>query len=106
MNRAILFTFTLGCVILAIQQKAMAEMTQDEICVKLGEISGQASQLRLDGMDMENATSQFKSTPEITELGLPDKRIDGAVRIAYMAKMQPESMRSYFVEECRKDILN
>ena len=104
MNRAILFTCTMLCTLL-IQKNAIAEMTQDEVCVKLGEISGQASQLRLDGVDMENATSQFQNTPEITELGLPDKRIEGAVRIAYMAKMKPESMRSYFVEECRKDIL-
>ena len=104
MNRAILLTFTILCT-LSIQKNAIADMTQDEVCVKLGEISGQASQLRLDGVDMENATSQFQNSPKITELGLPDKRIEGAVRIAYMAKMKPESMRNYFVEECRKDIL-
>ena len=75
MKRAILLTFTILCTLL-IQKNAIAEMTQDEVCIKLGEISGQASQLRLDGVDMENATSQFQNTPEITELGLPDKRIE------------------------------
>ena len=93
--------------LLLIQKNALAELTQDEICIKLGEISGQASQLRLDGTEMESAVNQIKNAPEISELGLPDEeRIDAAVKIAYMAKMKPQSMRDYFTMECRKDIVN
>lgn len=31
--------------------------------------------------------------------------VNGAVRISYMAKMNPDSMRNYYISQCEKDIL-
>jgi hypothetical protein len=37
--------------------------------------------------------------------GLPDEMVNGAVRVSYMAKMKPDSMRDYYISQCEKDIL-
>ena len=79
-----------------------AEMTPEEKCSKLGDMAKQASQMRLDGKDMNKAV---KALQKADNTGLSEDEISGAVQISYMAKMKPASMRKYYISECKKDIL-
>ncbi len=78
-----------------------AEISPEERCSKLGDIAKQASQMRLDGMDMNKA---IETLQEADTTGLPEDKVSDAVRISYMAKMKPDSMRDYYVSQCKKDI--
>ena len=73
-----------------------AEMTAEEQCSKLGDIAKQASQMRLDGKDMNKA---METLQKADNSGLSADRVKGAVRISYMAKMKPDSMRNYYINE-------
>ena len=83
-------------------QAIAADMTPEEKCSKLGDIAKQASQMRLDGKDMNKA---IETLQKADNKGLSADRVSGAVRISYMAKMKPDSMRDYYISECKKDIL-
>ena len=83
-------------------QAIAAEMTAEERCSALGDIAKQASQMRLDGKDVNKA---METLQKADKMGLSEDRINGAVRISYMAKMKPDSMRDYYISECKKDIL-
>lgn len=83
-------------------QAIAAEMTPEEQCSKLGDIAKQASQMRLDGTDMNKAVETIQKADNT---GLSEKRVKGAVHISYMAKMKPDSMRDYYISQCKKDIL-
>jgi hypothetical protein len=78
------------------------EMSAEERCSKLGDIAKQASQMRLDGKDMNEALDTMQKADNA---GLPDDMVNGAVRVSYMAKMNPNSMRNYYISQCEKDIL-
>ena len=79
-----------------------AEMSPEEKCSKLGDIMKQASQMRLDGKDMNEALATIEKADNA---GLPDDMVNGAVRVSYAAKMDPISMRNYYISQCRKDII-
>ena len=83
-------------------QAIAAELTPEEKCSKLGDIAKQASQMRLDGTDINKATETIQKADNT---GLSEDKVSGAVRISYMAKMKPESMRDYYISECKKNIL-
>ena len=84
------------------QQALAADMTTEERCTAQGDIAKQASQMRLDGKDMNKAMETLRKADKT---GLSEDKINGAVRLSYMAKMKPDSMRKYFISECKKDIL-
>lgn len=85
-----------------LSQPAIAvAMSPEEKCSKLGDIAKQASQMRLDGKDVSEALDTMHKADNS---GLPDDRVNGAVRVSYMAKMNPDSMRSYYISQCEKDI--
>ena len=84
------------------QQAVAADMTPEERCSVLGDIAKQASQMRLDGKDMNKA---IETLQKADNTGLSADRVSGAVRISYMTKMKPDSMRDYYISECKKDIL-
>ncbi len=84
------------------QPAIAAEMSPEERCSKLGDIAKQASQMRLDGIDMNEALDTMQKADNAD---LPDDMVNGAVRISYLAKMNPDSMRNYYISQCEKDIL-
>ncbi len=84
------------------QPAISAEMSPEEKCSKLGDIAKQASQMRLDGKDLDEALDTIQKADNA---GLPDDMVNGAVRISYLAKMNPDSMRTYYISQCEKDIL-
>lgn len=78
-----------------------AEMSPQERCSKLGDIAKQASQMRLDGKDVNDALDTIHKADNAS---LPVDKVNGAVRVSYMAKMNPDSMRDYYIKQCEKDI--
>jgi hypothetical protein len=84
------------------QQAIAAELSPQEQCSKLGDIAQQASQMRLDGKDMNAA---METLQKADNAGIADDKVSGAVRVSYMAKMKPDDMRNYYISECNKDIL-
>jgi hypothetical protein len=84
------------------QQAIAVDMSPEERCSMLGDIAKQASQMRLDGKEMNEAVDTLQKADKA---GLPEKMVSGAVRISYMAKMKPDGMRNYYISECEKDIL-
>ena len=80
-------------------------MSQEEQCTKLGDVAEQASRSRLEGLNMDKAIDAALSSNETDKLDISEKRVSAAVRISYMAKMEPESMRNYYISQCKKDIL-
>ncbi|MEA1890516.1 MAG: hypothetical protein U9N50_12155 [Pseudomonadota bacterium] len=97
-----------GLVLFAVllsQQSAAGELSQEEQCTKLGEVAEQASRSRLEGLNMNRAIDAALIDHDAEKLGISEKRVMAAVRISYMAKMKPESMREYYISQCKKDIL-
>ena len=79
-----------------------AEMSPEDMCSKLGDIAKQASQMRLDGKDKNEALAAIEKADNA---GLPDDRVSGAVLVSYAAKMAPDSMRDYYISQCKQDII-
>jgi hypothetical protein len=94
---------TIFIVTALLSQPAIAvEMSPEERCSKLGDIAKQASQMRLDGKEMNEALATMQKADNAD---LPGDMVNGAVRVSYMAKMKPDSMRNYYISQCEKDIL-
>lgn len=87
--------------VLLSQPVIAAEMSPEERCSKLGDIAKQASQMRLDGKDVNEALDTLQNADNSD---LPEDKVNGAVRVSYMAKMDPDSMRDYYIGQCNKDI--
>lgn len=101
MNRSILIIFlALSC-----QQTVAAELSAEEQCSRLGKVAEQASQLRLTGVEMDKALKTVKQNYKFDGSDADEYRVNGAVRISYMAKMKPDKMREYYVSQCLKDVL-
>ena len=93
-----------GLIILTVllsQPVIAAEMSPEQRCSKLGDIAKQASQMRLDGKDVNEA---LETVQNADTSGLPADKVSGAVRVSYMAKMDPDSMRNFYIGQCKKDI--
>jgi hypothetical protein len=81
------------------------DLTREQECVALGTIAEQASRLCLNGVEQDQALDTILQAEDTGASSIAPAKIKGAVRISYMAKMQPEKMRDYYVRQCTKDIL-
>lgn len=81
------------------------ELSPAETCKQRGDIAMQASKLRLAGVDKQTAMETLVNAENAKQSGIAENQVKGAVHVSYMAKMQPEKMRDYFISECNKDIL-
>ncbi|MEH6452070.1 MAG: hypothetical protein V7782_03410 [Psychromonas sp.] len=85
---------------------AYGEITQEEFCEKQGEVSQEASKMRIAGSDRDKTISALLEKYDHPGSGVTAHNIDGLVRVAYVAKLEPETMRDYVISECKKDIIN
>ncbi|MBK1852558.1 hypothetical protein FE845_14510 [Marinobacter sp. 1-4A] len=79
-----------------------ADMTKDERCEKLGEVTAQASVMRIAGKDTETATSALLEIYDQPGSGLSTKQIRAYTNWAYMMRMEPEKARKYAVDQCKQ----
>ena len=82
-----------------------AELSPEEQCQRQGAVAEEASRLRLSGVDQETATSQLVEQFKASDPEVPSERVGGMVMISYMAKMDPEKMRDYVIDQCKQNIL-
>ncbi|MCW8933938.1 MAG: hypothetical protein OQK98_04360 [Gammaproteobacteria bacterium] len=82
-----------------------ADMTDEERCLKLGEVAEKASNMRISGADKDTATSTLIKMYDQPGSGVTTSNVRGMVMISYMARMEPKKMRDYAIAECKKDIL-
>lgn len=84
---------------------ALADMSAAERCEKEGDVAKEASNLRISGVDKDTATNSLIEIHEQSATGLSANTIRGLVMVSYMAKMKPDKMRDYAIDQCRKNIL-
>lgn len=82
-----------------------AEMSDEERCVKQGEVAEKAASMRISGVDKDTATKTLTRMYDRPGSGVTANNIRGMVMVSYMAKMKPKEMREYAIAECKKDIL-
>lgn len=82
-----------------------ADMTDEERCLKLGEVAEKATSMRISGVDKDTATSNLIKMYDRPGSSVTTSNIRGMVMLSYMAKMGPKQMRDYAVSQCKKDIL-
>lgn len=82
-----------------------ADMTDEERCLKRGEVAEKATNMRISGVDKDTATKNLIKMYDRPGSGVTTNNVRGMVMISYMAKMEPKKMRDYVVAECKKDIL-
>jgi hypothetical protein len=82
-----------------------AGMAPEEKCEKRGDVAKQASEMRISGVDKETATNSLIDTYDRPGTGVTANNVRGLVMMSYMAKMKPENMRNYTIDQCKKDIL-
>jgi len=81
-----------------------ADITPEERCEKQGDVAKEASSMRISGVDKETATDSLIKKYDRPGTGVTANRIQGMVMVSYMAKMKPEKMRDYVIDQCKKDI--
>jgi hypothetical protein len=81
-------------------------MSDEERCLKLGEVAEKAASMRISGTDKDTATKNLSKMYDQPGSGVTTNNIRGMVMVSYMAKMEPKKMRDYAISECKKDILN
>lgn len=79
-----------------------ADMTNDELCEKLGEVTAQASTMRLSGEDKETATNALLQKYDQPGSGLSNKKIRAYVTLAYMMRMEPEKAQDFAISQCKQ----
>jgi len=82
-----------------------ADMAPEDRCEKQGDVAEQASNLRISGVDKETAIESLNKIYDHPDTGVTANNIRGLVTVSYMAKMTPENMRKYVIDQCKKDIL-
>ena len=82
-----------------------ADMTDEERCLKLGEVAEKATDMRISGADKDTATKTLIKMYNRLGSGVTTNNVRGMVMVSYVAKMEPKKMRDYAVAECKKDIL-
>ena len=82
-----------------------AGMAPEEQCEKQGDVAEQASDMRISGVDKETAIESLNKIYDHPGTGVTANNIRGMVTVSYMAKMTPENMRKYAIDQCKKDIL-
>ena len=88
-----------------ISVSVIADMTPEERCEKQGDVAEQASYMRISGVDKETAIESLKKIYNHPDTAVTANSISGLVTVSYMAKMTPESMRIYAIDQCKKDLL-
>ena len=83
----------------------IADMAPEERCEKQGDVAEQASSMRISGVDKETAIESLNKIYDHPDTGVTANRIAGLVTVSYMAKMTPENMRKYAIDQCKNDIL-
>lgn len=82
-----------------------ADSTDEERCLKLGEVAEKATIMRISGVDKDTATRDLIKMYDKPGSGVTTNNVHGMVMLSYMAKMEPKKMREYAVAQCKKDIL-
>jgi hypothetical protein len=82
-----------------------ADISQEERCVKQGEVAEKATNMRISGVDKDTATKTLIEMYDQPGSGVTPNMVRGMVMVSYMAKMEPKKMRDYATAECKKDIL-
>ena len=82
-----------------------ADMAPEVQCEKQGDVAEQASDMRISGVDKETAIESLNKIYDQPGTGVTANNIRGLVTVSYMAKMTPENMRKYAIDQCEKDIL-
>ena len=93
------------CLTVCFIHSAHAELTPEQRCDKQGEVAAQAAKLRISGTDKDTAMKTLNRIYDRPGTGVTADNVRGMVTVAYMAKMKPEQMKKYAIDQCRKDIL-
>ena len=88
-----------------ISTPALADMTPEQKCEKQGEVAQEAARMRTSGLDKNTATTSLIKTYDKPGSGVTETNVRGLVMVSYMAKMEPEKMRDYAIDQCRKNIM-
>lgn len=91
--------------LLPFSSPAFAGLTDEERCVKRGEVAEKAASLRISGVDKDTATKTLIEEFDRPDSGVTANNVRGMVMVSYMAKMEPEKMREYAVAECKKSLI-
>lgn len=82
-----------------------ADMAPEAQCEKQGDVAEQASEMRISGTNKETAIESLSTIYDHPGTGVTADTIRGLVTVSYMAKMTPENMRQFAVDQCKKDML-
>jgi hypothetical protein len=93
-------------VIMLLSFPVLADMTPEERCEKRGDVAKEASKMRISGADKDTATNALIEIYDHPDSGVTANNVHGLVMVSYMAKMKPDNMRNYVIDQCEKDILN
>lgn len=82
---------------------ALAGEAADPLCQALSERVAEAVILKSEGVSVNDAISQLSHLPNATEVNpaIFNKRIKGAIRVAYMMGMSPENSAEYYLTQCQ-----
>lgn len=79
-----------------------ADISDEERCVKQGEVAEKAANMRISGVDKDTATKTLIEMYDRPGSGVTTNNIRGMVMVSYMAKMEPKKMQDYAIAECKK----
>ena len=83
----------------------LADLTPEERCEKQGDVAKEASKMRISGVDKNTTTNTLIEKYDHPDSGVTANTVRGYVMVSYMAKMKPENMRDYAIDQCKKNIL-
>lgn len=92
-------------VVMFLSFSVIADITPEERCDNQGKVAMEASKMRLSGSDQDSTTTTLIEMYDQPDTGVTAKNVRGLVMVSYMAKMKPENMRDYAIDQCKKDIL-
>jgi hypothetical protein len=92
-------------VVMLISLPVLDDITPEERCINWGEVAKKATKMRLSGADKDTTTNTLIEMFVHPNSGVTANNVRGWVMVSYMAKMQPEKMRDYTINQCKKDIL-
>ena len=93
----------IACLLLFSFSAFAAEKSDEERCVKEGEVAEKAANMRISGVDKDTAAKSLISMYDQPESGVTTDRVRGMVTVSYLAKMEPKKMRDYVIAECKKN---
>lgn len=90
-------------VVMLLSFPVLADMTPEERCEKQGEVAQESSKMRVSGADKDTTTRTLIETYDHPGSGVTANNVRGLVLVSYMAKMKPDKMRDYAIDQCKKD---